>query len=481
MKQGRWLGFVLLLATITLAYANSFSVPFIFDDRSAIPHPANPHFSHLWQRSGPLLAASMLVNYRLGGVNVWGYHLFNLCVHLLAALTLYGIVRRTLLRPRLQPRYGAVAAPLALVISLLWGLHPLQTQSVTYIIQRAESLTGLCYLLTVYAAIRHLEQPRQRNWWIASVISCTLGMLCKPIMVTAPLIVWLYDQTLSILRPRLYLALGSTWAIPLTLWFISNQTEVGRLLNLPGWTRWQYGSAQPGVILYYLRLAVWPSPLVFDYAWRPPHQPEAVFLPMVVITGLIVATLWCVRRYPPLGFLGGWFFLILAPTSSIIPIADLIHERRMYLPLAAVVALATIAGYRALVVLFPTQERLRRRLAAGLVTLVVLSSIVATHRRNADFRSEVAIWSDTVAKRPDNSLAHSNLGLALARQGDFEGAIPHYRRAIELNPMLEQAYLNLVIALENLGRSTEAREYQAAAEQVRTRREQEISGRSSKP
>ena len=86
-----------------------------------------------------------------------------------------------------------------------------------------------------------------------------------------------------------------------------------------------------------------------------------------------------------------------------------------------------------------------------------------------------------MAKRPDNSLAHSNLGLALARQGDFEGAIPHYRRAIELNPMLEQAYLNLVIALENLGRSTEAREYQAAAEQVRTRREQEISGRSSKP
>ena len=276
------------------------------------------------------------------------------------------------------------------------------------------------------------------------------------------------------------MALCSTWSILLILGLASQQTQVGRFLNFTGWTWWQYGSAQPGVILYYLRLIVWPSPLVFEYAWGPPRQPEEVFLPMVVITGLIAATLWCVRRYPPLGFLGGWFFLILAPTSSIIPIFNLIAERRMYLPLAAVVTLLVIAVHRALVALFPTRERLRKGLATGLVTLAVLSSIVLTHRRNTDFQSEVAIWSDTVAKQPDNSLAHTNLGLAIARQGNFEGAIPHYRRAIELNPMLEQAYLNLEIALENLGRTTEAREYRAAAEQVRSRLEQRGSGHSPK-
>ena len=154
------------------AYHNSFSVPFIFDDIQSIPE--NPAIRRLWppgpvlslpQDGGltvsgrPLLNLSLAINYAVGGLTVRSYHALNLAIHVFSGLTLFGIMRRTLLQPALRPRFGSAALPLALAVALLWTLHPLQTEAVTYVVQRAESLMGLFYLLTLYCSIRGTEPP----------------------------------------------------------------------------------------------------------------------------------------------------------------------------------------------------------------------------------------------------------------------------------------------------------------------------------
>ena len=199
----RWLRGVVaptvLTALAAAAWANSLSAPFIFDDRPAIL--GNPHIRQLWPLSRALSAPprsilggrpvpglTLAINYALGELDVRGYHAFNLALHVLSALILLGIVRRTLAR---SARLVSAARPLALVTAAIWLVHPLQTDAVTYVTQRTELLMGLFYLLTLYAAIRASEGSRSWPWQTASVVSCALGMASKEVMITAPLMVML--------------------------------------------------------------------------------------------------------------------------------------------------------------------------------------------------------------------------------------------------------------------------------------------------
>jgi hypothetical protein len=141
-----------------VAYHNGFTGPFLLDDEGRVVQ--NPQIRQLWPlwdvmaHSGrPIVELSMAINYALGGLNVWGYHVFNVAVHILAGLVLFGIVRRTLASEPLRARYGGAARWLALAVSTIWMVHPLQTAAVTYVSQRAESLMGLFYLLTLYCGI----------------------------------------------------------------------------------------------------------------------------------------------------------------------------------------------------------------------------------------------------------------------------------------------------------------------------------------
>ena len=161
---------MLIIAAGIWAYHNSFRGPFIFDDVPAIVE--NATIRHLWPpwqplmpprnisttvQGRPIVNLSLAINYALNGFRVWGYHALNLATHIGAGLVLFGIARRTLRQPRLQQRFGEAAEMLALAIAILWVVHPLQTESVTYVVQRAESLMGLFYLLTLYGFIRGAE------------------------------------------------------------------------------------------------------------------------------------------------------------------------------------------------------------------------------------------------------------------------------------------------------------------------------------
>ena len=491
-------------------YHNSFFGAFVFDDSYWIgKNTSIRHLWPLWQvlmppkellvRGRPVVSLTLAVNYALGGTDVWGYHAVNLAVHLLAAWTLFGVVRRTLVLPRWQERFGPVAAPLALVVALLWTIHPLQTESVTYVIQRTEALVGLFYLLTLYCVIRGATstsafsakllsggQPpacgfagiasRQelpgtaastKLWYVAATVVCLLGMATKELMVTAPVVIFLYDRTFLAGNVReawrrrwaLYLAMALTWGVVVALLISADFYGGTTGFAVQRFTWWSYLLTQPGVIAHYLRLAFWPSGLCFDYAWRPPQHLYEILLPGILVVGLLSLTAWALVNRPAWGFLGAWFFLILAPTSSFVPIQDAAFEHRLYLSLAAIVAGVVIGGWLAgqwLVARGMIQVSTLLKSGRTLVLLVGAVFAILTLQRNTDYQSDLTIWQDTVAKAPGNERAHGNLGLGLVGRGRIDEGIAEYQKALAIRPDFAAVHNDLGLALAKRNRFDEA-------------------------
>ncbi len=458
-------------AAITLAgvvaYHNSLDCPFVFDDDQVITE--NPHIRSLWPLGSamsappqsaaagrPLLCLSLAVNYRLGGLDPWGYHAFNIAVHILAGLTLFGIVRRSLLHHRLRAAFGRNATTLAAICAIIWVVHPLQTESITYTVQRAESMMGLFYLLTLYCVIRGFDARRPNGYFAAAVVACALGMATKEVMVTAPVMVLLYDRIFrsdsfaAALRRRgsLYIALAATWIV-LAAQVADNPRSASAGFGISGLTSLDYAKSQFGIILHYGRLAFWPDRLCLDYAWQVTRDTQQILPPLIVVGAFLIATVWLLKRRSPLGYLGAWFFLILAPSSSFVPIADLAFEHRMYLPLAAIVVLVVILVFL-LVERIATRFNQPRRFGAYVTALMALGIAVAltarTIQRNRDYRSPAAIWADVIRQRPGNARAHNNLGRIFAIQGDLESAIEHYAKALKYTPDYADARKNLAAA-----------------------------------
>ena len=262
--------------------------------------------------SRPVLKLSLALNYAIGGRDARGFHAVNLAIHTLAGLTLFGVVRRSLRAPAAAARFGAAADGLAAAVALLWLLHPLQTQAVTYIVQRGESLMGLAALTTLYCSIRAAQGRRARAWSVAAVAACSVGMGTKEVMVVVPLLVLLHDRCFlagsaaRALRQRrgLYAGLVATWVVP-AVWIGPETLFAGEFArpDLPTPAPLEYALTQPAVILHYLRLALWPSPLCFDYLW-PPARGVGEILPAAFVLGaLLGAGAWLLWRDSGLGFL----------------------------------------------------------------------------------------------------------------------------------------------------------------------------------
>lgn len=474
-----WAGAALLVAVGVGTYLNTFSNPFIFDDLSFIVD--NPNIRSLWPigraasapagtgASGrPLVALSLAINYAFGGLNVWGYHCFNVGAHVLAGLTLLGVVRRTLQGPTLAGRFGSAATPLSLTTALLWVVHPLATDALNHVIYRNEVLMGLFYLLTLYCFVRGTMSPRPRAWHVLAVVCCAAGMASKEPMVSAPLMVLLLDRWFyagsfaAALKPRwpLYVGLAATWLLLAALVATGSRGESVGFRGVTV-TSYEYALTQLSVIAHYLKLAVWPAPLVLDYLdWPVVHSLTEPGWSALIVPSALMLTAVALVRWPRLGWLGLAFFAILAPSSSIIPIgAEIAAEHRMYLPLASCVVLVVLAGWRVLWTLRGTLRLPPWALRGGTFALVagvagVLS--VATVRRNTDYRTEQAIWEDTVRKRPANPRAHVALGSIAARSGRHVEALVYYQRALALGPREAIAHGYLATTLEALGRVEEA-------------------------
>ena len=476
-----WVAGVILVVAVWAAYHGSFEGPFILDDRPAISENAtirnlanlgavfSPPAEGQTVSGRPLVNLSLAINYALGGEAVRGYHVFNLLIHSLAALALFGVVRRSLLRPGLSGRFGRHATWLALTVALLWALHPLATESVTYIVQRAESLAGLFYLLTLYAFIRSLEASAAWRWQVVAVGACLCGMASKEVMVSAPLLVLFYDRALGAgsfgeawrRRPWFYAALAATWVLLGALVVATGTRGATAGFGL-GISPWSYAVTQCRAIIHYLRLVVWPAPLVVDYGFSVEASLAAVWPQAVLLTGLLVATGVAFWRRSAAGVAAIAFFALLAPSSSFVPVAtQTIAEHRMYLPLAAVVVLVVCgvyrwAGWRSLWVL------------AG--AAVVLGGVTAA--RNEVYRSTLALWTDTAAKRPGNARAHMELGVALQEAGRSAEAVPEFEEALRLQADYPKARNNYANALIAVGRLDDARaQYEIVIRQLPERAE----------
>ena len=338
-------------------------------------------------------------------------------------------------------------------------MHPLQTESVTYVIQRAESLMGLFYLLTLYCFIRGAQSPEPRAWHLLAVLSCLLGMGTKEVMVTAPLIVLAYDRTFVAggfrqalrLRRGLYLGLAFTWIVPLFLAAGLHGRGVGYGL---GYSWKDYGLTECWVVAHYILLALWPHPLIFDYGTDIVGRLRDVLPSACLLAVLAGAALIAFIRRSALGFAGVWFFLILAPSSSIVPVAfQPMAEHRMYLSLAAVMALL-VAGAWALLG--------RRSMALVLAAAAALGACALM--RNRDYGTETSIWADTVLRRPSNSRAHLALGSALAMEWRNDEAARQFEETLRIDPGDFQARRNLGLAFYHMGRADDAlAQYRAIA------------------
>jgi protein O-mannosyl-transferase len=488
-----WLCCGVLVLAGGLCYAGSLGGAFVFDDYPAIlENPAVQSLtgSNWLTRSRSLVDLSFAVNYMLGDFRPFGYHVGNVLIHLLAGLTLFGLIRHTLLRPGLAAHFAPYANILALAVSLLWLVHPLNTEAVTYVVQRYEAASALCYLFALYAFCRGVEPGGDhQKWFLAVVISYALGLRCKETILTLPLLLAWYDWAFvaaggreMLTRRWLYAALvlvtailGAATIAP-TLSGLAQQIADPRADGPPthltavivaGMSPLSYLLSQPGVILHYLRLAVWPSGLCIDYVW-PVASGAGQIVPLLLLMLTLLGTIgWATTRYPRTAFVAGSFFVLLAPTSSIVPIQDLMVEHRMYLPLAALTTLVVLGAYQLIVRFAPRAAS--TQIGACLLLPVVFVSIVLgtlTMVRNTTYRTEVALWQDTCAKRPENARSHLSLGTALYREGKKRESLRHYEESLRLHGKSTLVHQNIALVLAELGDSTGALEHYRRAVEI---------------
>lgn len=505
---------VLLAAVVFGAYASAVPAGFVYDD--VVDVAQNLAIRRLWplwdvfvyHKSGhwatytrPAVNLSFAVDYALAGLDPLTFHLTNVGIHWAAVLALFGLVRRTLLLSSMQGRFDRKATPLAFLVALLWAVHPLNTESVAYVTQRYEAQMGLFYLLALYALARCGSSDRSGLWSCAVVVATLVALGSKEVAVSLPIVILLYDRAFlagsfrEALRQRcaMYCGLLAAWAVFFVGQHFAGTRETWAGYGLPVSTP-EYALSQPGVILYYLRLALWPHPLVLDYRWPVARSWSEILPGALVVGGLLAATAFALVKRPRWGLLGAAFFLILAPTSSFLPLTDLAVEHRMYLPLIVVIVAAVLAGDAALgrLRLGTGRGLLDVRTAAAVVSVGAVALVLATltWQRCHDYESQLKIWTDTVAKAPNNPRAHNvvglvllaegqysaaakefmtvirmlpdlpegenNLGTALMGQGQTAAAIEHFERAIKLDPKYPDAYFNLAGALAADGRPSDA-------------------------
>ena len=501
------LAVLLLIAVVAvIGYANVLHAPFEFDDEFVIVDNAFiKHVGSLWSlqllwRWNPmrfLVHLTFAANYAAGGLNVFGYHLVNLVIHVLAAWTLFWLtlmVQRTpavvaVASPPVGLRLGPLSIPrdvaFAAVVALLFVSHPIQTGAITYIVQRAASLAGLLYLLALAlyvraALLREAGVPlaslarggRLAGCWLLYVLALLVKentatlpaamLLTECVLFRSSMAAW--QRRLRWLAPAAaVLVAGVTAVFVVRGWGLEH---VGRLLSTHEQVpRWPYFVTEINVVRTYLRLLVFPVGQNLDYEYPISWTlfEARTLLSAAFLCGLIgLAWRWRQRR-PLVSYGILFFFITLSVESSIIPLPDPIFEHRLYLPSAGffwavTVGLVEVAGR----LVAPGHEGGGDRLdrAGWLIACVALALITAataaTRRRNDLWRDPVALWTDVVQKSPTRARPHDNLGSAYAKAGRLQEALAEFQLAAAIDPNQAKTYNSLGNAYQRLGRLDEA-------------------------
>jgi len=477
--------FVIAVATV-LIYSNTFDASFHFDDFENIAQNESLRdLSSQWPPSGTryLGYLSFALNYRIGGIEVFGYHLVNVLIHVCNGVLVFFLTALTLRTPALRDAESGplVRRHLPLAAGLLFAVHPIQTQAVTYIIQRFASLATLFYLLSLVLYVQarlslevgRVSKQRAAFLYCLSIVAAIGAMKTKEISFTLPIVAAGYE--LLFFRPGrqrlLLLPLAATaLLVPLGIATRSGTgiggvlADASHLVETREIPRSVYLLTESRVVVTYLRLLLLPIGQNLDYDVRLSHSlaEPGVLLALVIllaVAGIAVSLLVRARKANRaagvLFFFGvAWFFVTLSVESSFIPISDVIFEHRVYLPSAgAAVALATA--------LLSSVERLRLRMSSALQVATALSITAgplgaATFARNFVWKDETTLWSDVVAKSPEKGRAHNALGTAFYEKSQLDDAVREYREALRLDPRLPDGHRNLGVTYAARGRFDEA-------------------------
>lgn len=443
-----------------IVYANSLTKSFQYDDNLWIVH--NPTLRD-WLTNvrlyvtRPTVALSLTANAVIGGLSPASFHAVNLAIHIIAGLTFFGVVRRTLLLPRWNHGWDHAATPLAFAAAAIWIVHPLNTHAVTYVIQRCESGMGMFFVLALYCMIRGSASDT-KAWYFASMAAAWAGVGCKEVMVTILPVSLMYDRVFlskswaEVVRRRwgLYLGFAATFALPLRPMLINylfprefGDTSAG--FGIAGLGPQQYLSTQLTVLPYYLKLAVWPTNLCFDYRdWPIASGLRQNLFAAIVATALFLTFLFLALRGCGLAFCGLGVFLVLSVSSSIMPLRDVANEYRMYVPLMFLTTLAVVGSYAAINRWWPAVAQ-RPWVFTLVIGFLALTLGVLTMIRNEDYRTPVTLWQDVLDKRPANTRSHFFIGYGYEMEGKPELAKEAFQRCLADHPGDNATLLHLAM------------------------------------
>lgn len=451
-----------------LSYSNSLNGEMIFDDINIIQQNDRLHnlddFKNINKWINPntrhFCMLTFAINYSIHENSVFGYHLFNLIIHLIYGCFVFLLARLILsisiFDNNPQRKYSGL---IAFFIALMCVLHPIQTQAVSYIVQRMTSMATMFYIMSLffYGSGRLMYVKKGLNakvvlLYLFALISGTLGILSKQIVITIPIVLLLFELFFirnkdgAVFKKYLLISFSLLFLVFLVVLFggfLPKETEII--------SRSDYLFTQFRVIVKYIQLFFIPVDQALDYDFSVSKNifEWKVIACLLIILVLIIAAFLLYKKKHLISFGIFWLFITLSVESSILPIRDVINEHRLYLPLF---------GFSLIFVSIIWDFFARKRLYAVIVFFLVINIIYGfiTYEQNKVWESKLSLWLDNTSQKPHNARSHSNLGSTYITLRDFEKAEEAYTEAVRLKPDYIEALHNLGNVKLDLGKPHEA-------------------------
>lgn len=460
-----------------MVYANTLHYPFLADDLTTVVQ--NPSIRNLaapqafarisTPPSRLTVFLSFAFNYQLNQLDTPGYHIFNIILHVVNALLVWRLVLLLFKVTKLYLDDLAIHKYwIALFSALIFLLHPVQTQSVTYISQRATLLAAFFYLAALCFYLNgRLKEKGGKRFLMLAAMTALGGMFTHPVTMTLPLLIILMEFIFfksekagtgvqkDFKIQHLFLILGFTLIIPAFYRFGYEDILGRKLISLSHdlteetVTGLNYFLTQPRVIVTYLKAIFFPLHLNFDYDFM--LSKSLLDVPVLSSLGVLLFLFVLACRFYStsiLFFFGvAWFYLTLSVESTMIPWPNVISESRIYLPLVGI-SLGCVAGFFSL-----SKRQIFNKIVLGILISLLC---VLTVQRNTVYRSGVDLWSDVIRKSPAKVRAYNNLGLAYLGEGELKKAAENFEKAVSMNPRYAKAYFNRGRLYQRQGEGSQA-------------------------
>lgn len=485
MKQDLW-GIVAVILISFVIYGNALNSPFFFDDMSNIVinkdiknlsniktkliYPQHKKINYVIQNvpSRPLVYLTFTLNYHFGKLNPFGYHLFNLIMHILNAILVFFLTKKII-----YYAYQKISFLYPLIATLFFSVHPVNTEVVTYISHRAGSLAAFFYFAALLFFIKAFE--KNKYFYAFSVICFVLALFSKQTTVTLPAIILSFDyiflsnyKITKVIEKKYYHI--PYWVI-LVVFLLFTQFYLGGIGDAitdahVKWSNFSYFITQFTVIVKYMKLLLLARGLCVDHLIEPVKTilSPNFWVSFIFISGILILAYWNCKKKAQSSkiilFASVWFFITLFPTSSFIPIREAMTERRLYLPgvgfswvVMCVYFLLSNVSIKKNLILKPKW-----------LLLVILGWHISvygiiTFGRNKLYNNHLLMWQDAVSKYPDNTRAWANLGLAYQDKGEYLKALQKYEKVLEIDPEYMEVYNNIgniYLALEKYEKAEKA-------------------------